>query len=251
MHYYHKTIFIWATVLTVLFCSGATGDTLLPESEEDTQSITLENGYILVASCFDEYGRAYGILFDSEGNQVLDDCWVDYREEPDEYSKLLILLEGGEDHELCGFFDLESGFCLLPQYEHISMFTRNDQPLIAICINEKWGFCSRCSGEIIVPCIYDGCYDYENGYAIVISEQRSTESLLADDYQLIDLHGDIIIFPKGIYPVSSPTNNGFLIVMSMLDGKQRFGIGCVSGEVIQYPIFSTIDQAKAALSYSN
>lgn len=249
MHYYHRITLIWAVVLMIVFCSSAAGDTFSPESEQGLQSITLENGYILAISCFDEYGRAYGCLFDNEGNQMFDDCWVDYHEEPDKYSKLLILLEGNEDHELCGFFDLESGFCVLPQYSDISMFTRNDQPLIAICINEKWGFCSRCSGEIIVPCIYDGCYDYENDYAIVISEQSSAESPLDDYYQLIDLHGEIINFPKGIYPVSAPTAKGFLIIMSMLDGKQWFGVGCVSGEVVQYPIFSTIDQAEATLSY--
>lgn len=251
MHYYHRILFIWAIVLTVIICSGASGDTLSSESTQGILSITLENGYILVISCFDEYGRAYGSLFDNERNKMFDDCWVDYREEPDEYSKLLILFNGCDDHKLCGFFDLESGCCILPQYDNISMFTHNDQPLIAICINEKWGFCSRYSGDIIVPCIYDDCYDYENDYAIVISEKSSTETPLADDYQLINLHGEIIFFPKGIYPVSTPTNKGFLIVMSMLDGKQWFGVGCVSGEVVQYPVFSTIDQAEATLSYYN
>ena len=109
-----------------------------------------------------------------------------------------------EKPEAYGFYDIQSGFLQMPIYEEISESTGVNEPLIAVCVDQHWGFCKRDSGELVIPCIYDWVDDYVNGFAIGWIEYLSEDS--EDEFfeyknELFDREGKVVSFPAGMNPI--------------------------------------------------
>ncbi len=133
----------------------------------------------------DENGKTYEVIDKETNNIVIVEEYGD---------------EDPEKPELYGFYDKESGFFQMPVYEEISGLTNQNEPLIAVCLDGHWGFCQRDSGKLVVPCVYDGVFDYVNGFAIG-SIGESDDMFFADQYELFDREGKMVSFPDGMNPV--------------------------------------------------
>lgn len=165
-----------------------------------------------------------------------------------------------EKPEAYGFYDIQSGFLQMPMYEEISEYTDQDEPLIAVCQNQHWGFCKRDSGELVIPCVYDDVDDYVNGFAIGSSGEQD-DMFFADQYELFDREGKVVSFPDGMNPVDLlradevwfdqegkviPFSDGIhsvdllgidtiVLIMQRTDTGYLFGLGSIDGSIILEP----------------
>lgn len=165
-----------------------------------------------------------------------------------------------EKPEAYGFYDIQSGFLQMPMYEEISEYTDRDEPLIAVCQNQHWGFCKRDSGELVIPCVYDDVDDYVNGFAIGSSGEQD-DMFFADQYELFDREGNVVSFPDGMNPVDLlradevwfdqegkviPFSDGIhsvdllgidtiVLIMQRTDTGYLFGLGSIDGSIILEP----------------
>ncbi len=189
---------------------------------------------------------------------------ITYEVDNEEDSNIVIIKKYGDEDkekpEAYGFYDRQSGFLQMPVYEEISKFTDPNEPLIAVCVDQHWGFCKRTSGELVVPCVYDEVDDYVNGFAIG-SIGELDDMFFADHYELFDREGKVVSFPDGMNPIDLlDTDDVFLdgegTVVSFSDGihsidlfgidtlvliMQRngtdylFGLGSTDGRILLEP----------------
>ena len=190
---------------------------------------------------------------------------ITYEVDNEEDSNIVIIKKYGDEDkekpEAYGFYDRQSGFLQMPVYEEISKLTDPNEPLIAVCVDQHWGFCKRDSGELVVPCVYDEVDDdYVNGFAIGSIGELDDMSF-ADHYELFDREGKVVSFPDGMNPIDLlDTDDVFLdgegTVVSFSDGihsidlfgidtlvliMQRngtdylFGLGSTDGRILLEP----------------
>ena len=182
---------------------------------------------------YDQNRRVRGSILDAENQPVLDGEWL---------LELLNDIKGCEDiilvidpdNDLYGYFDTQSGFFCKPRFEDVSFSTRNEERLVAVSLDDDWGFCDRSTGEMVIPCQYDGVYDdFTNGYALVIMETDWEEDATDETLLLIDESGSEVRFPQGVTPFSVPNQAGYCIIMD--DSSGLYGIGDVNGTIIMQP----------------
>lgn len=133
---------------------------------------------------------------------------ITYEVDNEEGNNIVIIKKYGdedkEEPEAYGFYDIQSGFLQMPIYEEIYESTGVNEPLIAVCVDQHWGFCKRDSGELVIPCIYDWVDGYVNGFAIgsmdFLSED-SEDEFFDDKYELFDREGKVVSFPAGMNPI--------------------------------------------------
>ena len=218
----------------------------------DTTGTVTERGLKNKPDWEDDYsdGITYEVDDKAGNNIVIVKKYCDDKEEPEAY----------------GFYDKQSGFLQMPMYEEISEYTDRDEPLIAVCQNQHWGFCKRDSGELVIPCVYDDVDDYVNGFAIGSSGEQD-DMFFADQYELFDREGKVVSFPDGMNPIGLLSIDEVWLdqegkVISFSDGihsvdlfgidtvvliMQRngtdylFGLGSTDGKIILEPYAVSVD----------
>ena len=201
---------------------------------------------------------------------------ITYEVDNEEDSNIVIIKKYGDEDkekpEAYGFYDIQSGFLQMPVYEEISEFTGVNEPLIAVCVDQHWGFCKRDSGELVIPCIYDWVDDYVNGFAIgSIGEQdemcEQDKIFFGDHCELFDREGKVVSFPDGMNPIDLLDTDDISLdregaIVSFPDGKhsldlfdvdtlvlimQRnstdylFGLGSTDGRILLEPYTPFVD----------
>ena len=212
----------------------------------DTTGTVTERGLKNKPDWEDDYsdGITYEVDDKAGNNIVIVKKYCDDKEEPEAY----------------GFYDKQSGFLQMPMYEEISEYTDRDEPLIAVCQNQHWGFCKRDSGELVIPCVYDDVDDYVNGFAIGSSGEQD-DMFFADQYELFDREGKKISFPDGMNPVDLLRTDEvwfdqegkvisfsdgihsvdllgidtIVLIMQRTDTGYLFGLGSTDGSIILEP----------------
>ncbi len=183
----------------------------------------------------DDYGYIFGTIIDIQGNTLLpNEWWIDDTSDIVDCEDIIILIDKNHKNQKFGFFDKQSGFYQEPLYDGISFRTRNDEALIAICTDDKWGFCRRNDGKLVIPCIYDDFEDFRHHYAIGILTNDDANQL-SDRYLLIDYDGKPVLFPNDVFPVTPPNESGFLIIMKVNSGMELWGIGTINGDIVVDP----------------
>ncbi len=187
---------------------------------------------------FEMNGYVYGTIINETGQPVLEGNWIIVdNSEISGCEDIIFVMEDTDEKLLYGFFDRQSGFFCKPIFDEVSYYTKNSENLVAVqSADELWGFCERSTGEIVIPFRFDGvCFDFENGYAVVIEAGESFD--YDERYSLVDRKGEQIVFPDEIMPVSPPNEAGYLIISAGMDGYELYGIGNTNGEIVVYPCY--------------
>lgn len=190
-------------------------------------------------------------LIDTNGLYIIPPC---YLIEECESSYIYSIVKG--DSLLYGFYDKSTGFLMPPTYEYVcdnSSEGNNETGFIEVQLNEKWGFCRRSDGTLVIPCIYDEVLEsFSNGYALVCTGLEKPSPLgFYDRYDLIDCLGNRIGINSNVMPVSAPSSDGTFIIMgrvmhkeSLYDGINTnnimYGIADVEGDIIVEPTYVII-----------
>ena len=199
-----------------------------------------------VAGTPDQYytrnNRVWGNILDAENKPALEQEWLlEYLGNIEGCEDIILVID--PEDELYGFFDTQSSFFCKPSFEDVSFSTRNEERLVAVSLDDYWGFCDRSTGEIVIPCQYDGVFDdFTNGYALVIMETDWEEDANEETLLLIDESGCEVRFPKGVTPFSVPNQAGYCIVMD--DSSGLYGIGDVNGTIIMQPCEKRMPELK-------
>ena len=205
------------------------------------------HGYRVVGIPDEEYeynGFVHGNILDEKGSEILpQDYLLCDLSDCDGYEDIIIVASVSKDWYLFGFYDRQSSFFCEPCFEDISYYTKNDEKLIAVMANEKWGFCNRSNGNIEIPFQYDAVScDFSNGYAIVIAAGTYSE-----DYFLIDQQGMKTVFPDLVIPISTPNDKGELIIADQSNDPVLFGVADVNGAIIVTPCYDEEEPLYEAL----
>ena len=221
----------------LLLCILIGVSTAVPASMEDMDAES-GTGLAVVGEPYYEdedgeyLGYVYGNILDENGEKLLENDWIllDNADNEDLDDLVIVLQDTGESY-LYGFFDKQSRFFCEPRFAYISFFTNNEAKLVAVCEDELWGFCDRATGELIIPCQYDGVWDdFRNGYALVI---KASDDFWSEEYLLIDQRGEAVAFPDHVMPFSAPNESGYLVIASADD--ELYGVGDVHGNIVIPP----------------
>lgn len=211
------------------------------ESWADGNSIIeCRYGYYIVIEEMDINGYVLGQIYKSNKQPVsTDKYWIDYIVDIPKSGDVIRLKSCNDNYY--GFFDTKFDYLQQPVFDDVSYRTQNDQPLIAVSKDQKWGFCCRKDGEIIIPCIYDDYYDFENGFALVCISDFETTSW-KDTWKLIDLAGNPVNFEEGYMPITLPDSNGTLIVQLQSENDVKYYFAYTSGYVVSDKSYDTLSE---------
>ena len=163
------------------------------------------------------------------------------------FSYIYRLVAEKNDNTLFGYFDIESGFFVLPQYEGL----RDDFPyylhrpkdqLIGIELDDKWGFIDRETSQMVINPQYDDIPStFCHGYALVAQYNEEVH-----DYEkyLINKNNDIFPLEEGYFPYSGISKNGNFIIGEQIhdaDGSVYFGLASIYGEIVIEPQYEYMD----------
>lgn len=189
---------------------------------------------------YENNGRILGNIFDEHGQKMLPKEFV--IEDLSDISgceDIILVIENDTMEPLYGYFDRQSGFFCYPQFECVSLYNNNEEPLIAISKDGKWGFCNRSNGDVVIACQYEEVYrNFSNGYAIVV--QTEVSESYYEEYILIDRHGKIVIFPDHIIPITTPNIAGKLVIADCSNESPLYGIADTTGAIVVGPCYEEI-----------
>ena len=126
-----------------------------------------------------------------------------------------------EMNDLCGLMTTSFDFSCQPMYYDMGEMSENGLVAARFTANDKWGYVNA-KGENKITPIYDGCYQFEGGVAVVC---------IGSKYGAIDTKGNYVIQPT--YDYLRPRGHG-LIAFTQND---RVGLMNAGGKIVAQPIY--------------
>ncbi len=162
---------------------------------------------------------------------VLADIW--------EYDGLFIF-QTFNDH--WGFYNDKTQFLYGPDNISIITYNASQGQLLTVEQNDGlYGFMDCYSGNMVIPCQFNGLYDkvgWYNDY-VLAADEIVTDDYVGPVYYLYDRNGTLISFPNDIMPYSH-VESEFVIIVQRTGHDFLYGLATCKGDIVIDPIFPNI-----------
>ena len=148
-----------------------------------------------------------------------------------------------------GYYDKVSGYLQLPVYDAIYDSSRLDCSAPILVKQEGlYKYINCFDGSEVEISIEDICEysEFRNGYAVITEttiikdDAGKTQSIIHEN-MLINIDGEIVEFPVGIYPGGFVQSNGLITVYSLFDDGSKIGLANINGDILLTPQFDWIN----------
>ena len=152
----------------------------------------------------------------------------------------LFIFQTFDDH--WGFYNDETQFLYGPDNISIMTFNASQGQLLTVEQNDGlYGFMDCYSGNMVIPCQFNGLYDEVGCYNdyVLAANEIVTDDYVSPVYYLYDRNGTLISFPNNIMPYSH-VESGFVIIVQRTGHDSLYGLATCKGDIVIDPIFPNI-----------